>query len=104
MNLLSGAFRYQYQNIDDAFYKELDKNVIKNVKSRDNLVIAGDFNSETGTNAVESNIYRKQIGIYGKERANSNGYSLFNLAKSHFFKYKKRLGSKQESPFKICQT
>ena len=33
------------QDTVDAFYNKL-KNVIKNVKSRDNLVTAGDFNAK----------------------------------------------------------
>ena len=49
----------------DAFYNELES-VMKNVKSRDNLAIASDFSPKTGTSALESNIYRKQIGIYRK--------------------------------------
>ena len=59
----------------DAFYNKL-KNVIKNVKSTDNLVTAGDFNAKAATAALESNIYKKQIGIYRK------GYRLLELAKS----------------------
>ena len=50
----------------DAFYNKLE-NLIKNDKSRDNLVTAGDFNAKTSTAALESNIYKKQIGIYRKE-------------------------------------
>ena len=42
----------------DAFYNELES-VIKNVKSRDNHVIAGDFDKETRTAALERNIYKK---------------------------------------------
>lgn len=45
---------------------------MKNVKSRDNLVIAGYFNSKTRTAAIESNTCKKQIGIYGKSKANAN--------------------------------
>ena len=47
----------------DAFYNELES-VMKNVKSRDTLAIAGDFNTKTGTAALETNIYRKQTGKY----------------------------------------
>ena len=42
----------------DAFYNELES-VIKNLKCRDNLVRAGDFNAKTGTAALKSNIYKK---------------------------------------------
>ena len=45
---------------------------MKNVKSRDNLVIAGYFNSKTRTAAIESNTCKTQIGIYGKSKANAN--------------------------------
>ena len=65
----------------DAFYNQLER-VIKNVKSRDNFVITGNFNAKTGTAALECNIYKKQIGIYGKGKANNNGYRLLELAKS----------------------
>ena len=47
----------------DAFYNELES-VMKNVKSRDNLAIASDFNAKRGTAALETNIYRKQTGMY----------------------------------------
>ena len=46
-----------------TFYAVLGS-VIKKVKSTDNLVITGNFNVKTGTAAVESNIYKKQTGIY----------------------------------------
>ena len=62
----------------DVLYNKLES-VIKNVKSRDSLVIAGDFKAKIGTSALESTIYRKQIGMYGKERTNSNGCSLLEL-------------------------
>ena len=57
----------------------------KNVKSRDNHVMAGDFNAKIGTAALESNIYKKQIGIYGKGKANSNCYRLIKLEKSQSY-------------------
>ena len=44
---------------------------MKNVKSRDNLVIAGYFHSKTRTAVIESNTCKKQIGMYGKSKANS---------------------------------
>ena len=62
-----------------CFYNELES-AIKNVKSRDNLVIICNFNTKIGNAGLESNIYRKQVGIYGKRRVNSNGYSLLELA------------------------
>ena len=65
----------------DVFYNELES-VIKNVKSRDNLVITGNFNAKTGTAALECNVYRKHNGIYGKGKANNNGYRLLELAES----------------------
>ena len=37
----------------DVSYNKLES-VIKNVKSRDSLVIAGDFNAKIGTNGLES--------------------------------------------------
>ena len=37
----------------DVLYNKLES-VIKNVKSRDSLVIAGDFNAKIGTNTLES--------------------------------------------------
>ena len=64
-----------------CFYNELES-AIKNVKSRGNLVITGNFNAKIGNAGLESNIYRKQIEIYGKGRVNSNDYSLLELAKS----------------------
>ena len=38
---------------EDVLYHELES-VIKNVKSRDILVIAGDINAKIGTNTLES--------------------------------------------------
>ena len=80
----------------DTFYAVLGS-VIKKVKSTDNLVITGNFNVKTGTAALESNIYKKMTGIYGKGKANSNGYILLEPAKSQslkitntFFKHKNR--------------
>ena len=37
----------------DVFYNELES-VIKNVKSRDSFVIAGNFNAKIATNMLES--------------------------------------------------
>ena len=68
--------REEYPDTFYAFYNEL-QNVIQNVKSRDSLVIAGDFNAKIRTAALETNIYRKEIEIYGKGRANSSGYNTF---------------------------
>ena len=45
--------REEDPNTSDVLYNELES-VIKNVKSRDSLVIAGDFNAEIGTNTLES--------------------------------------------------
>ena len=94
----------------DTFYAVLGS-VIKKVKSTDNLVITGNFNVKTGTAALESNIYKKQTGIYGKGKANSNGYILLKPAKSQslkitntFFKHKNRHRSTWKSPIKISQT
>ena len=39
------------------------KKLTKNVSSRDNLAIASNFNTKTGTAALEGSSYRKQIGI-----------------------------------------
>ena len=64
----------------DTFYNKLES-VIKNVKYRDNPVIACDFNPKIGTTALERNIYRKQIAIYGKERANSKQLQFARAAK-----------------------
>ena len=112
MSVQTPTLEYREKDPDtiNAFYNEFES-VIKSVKSRDNLVKAGDFNSETGTAALGSNIYSKQIAIYRKGRANSNGYSLLDLAKSqsfklinNFFKDKQCQRSKRESPIKINQT
>ena len=47
--------------------------------------MAVDFNTKIGTAALESNIYKKQIEIYGKGKANSNCYRLLKLAKSQSY-------------------
>ena len=52
----------------DNFYNEMES-IIKKVKSRDDLIIAGDFNAITGTAALETNLYKKQIGLYGKGKS-----------------------------------
>ena len=59
-DLRSPTLEYSEKDPDnvDVFYNGL-KSVIENFKSRDNLVIAGDSNSETETAALESNIFRK---------------------------------------------
>ena len=112
MSVQTPTLEYREKDPDtiNAFYNEFES-VIKSVKSRDNLVKAGDFNSETGTAALGSNIYRKQIAIYRKGRANCNGYSLLELTKSQSFKLintsfkdKQCHRSKKESPIKINQT
>ena len=84
MSVYAATLKFSEKDPDiaDAFYNELES-VIKNVKSRDNFVITGNFNAKTGTAALECNIYKKQIGIYRKGKANSNGYRLLELAKSH---------------------
>ena len=41
------------QDTFDVLYNKLES-LIKNVKSRDSLVIAGDFNVKIGTNTLES--------------------------------------------------
>ena len=46
----------------DALYNEFE-NAIKNVKSRDNLVIAGNFKAKIGTAALESNILKTDWNI-----------------------------------------
>ena len=69
----------------DIFCNELER-VTKKVKSRDNLLKAGNFNLKTGTTALESSIYKKQTGKYGKGKANINGYRLFELEKSQSLK------------------
>ena len=69
--------REEYPDTFYAFYNEL-QSAIKNVKSRDSLVIVGYFNAKIRTAALETNIYWKEIGIYGKGRANSSGYTLFS--------------------------
>ena len=58
----------------------------EHVKARNNLAIAGDFSAQTGTAALESNIYKKQIEKCGKEKANNNDYRLQEMAKSQFLK------------------
>lgn len=112
MSVWTPTLEYSEKDPDttDAFYDEFES-LIKSVKSRDNVVKAGDFNSETGTAALGSNIYRKKIAIYRKGKANSNGYSLLELTKSQsfklintFFKDKQCHRSKRESPIKINQT
>ena len=60
MSVYAPTLEYSEKDPDttDAFYNELES-VIKNLKSRDNLVRAGDFNAKTGTAALKSNIYKK---------------------------------------------
>ena len=84
------------------------ESIIKKVKSRDDLIIAGDFNAKTGTAALETNLYKKQIGLYGKGKVNSNGFRLLDFAKSYslkisntFYKHKQCHRSTWESPIKI---
>ena len=94
----------------DALYNKLES-VIKNVKYRDNLVIACDFNPKIGTTALERNIYRKRLQYTEKKEQIANSYSLLGLAKSQslkltntFFKHKQCHRSKWESPIKMLQS
>ena len=91
----------------ENFYNIMES-VIKKVKSRDDLIIAGDFNAKTGTAALENNLYKTQIGMYGKGEVNSNGYRLLDFAKSYslkltntFYKHKQCHRSTWESPIKV---
>ena len=53
----------------------------KKVQSRDNLVTTVDFNPKIRTTALEGNIYRKKIGIYGKRRTNTKWLELTRAGK-----------------------
>ena len=55
MSIYAPTLEYREKDSDtfDILYNELES-VIKNVKSRDSLVIAGDFNTKIGTNTLES--------------------------------------------------
>ena len=70
--------------IRDNFYTELDA-VVQKSKSRNALIIAGDFNAKTGS-AFQDKLYANVIGKYGKGAVNSNGIHLLNFAKLHNFK------------------
>ena len=89
--------------IRENFYAQLDS-VIKKSKSRDALVIGGDFNAKTGSAFIDK-IYHENIGKYGKGMVNSSGLHLLNFAKSHgiqltntFFKHKAAHISTWEAP------
>ena len=87
----------------DKFYAELDS-VVQKSKSRNALIIAGDFNAKTGS-AFQDELYKSVIGKYGKGIVNSNGVNLLNFAKLHnfrlantFFKHKPSQISTWEEP------
>ena len=55
MSIYAPALECREEDPDtfDVSYNKLES-VIKNVKSRDSLVIAGDFNAKIGANGLES--------------------------------------------------
>ena len=92
----------------DNFYAELDS-VIQKTKSRNALIIAGDFNAKTGS-AFQDELYKNVIGKYGKGTVNSNGIHLLNFTKLHnlrlantFFKHKPSQTSTWEEPNHIAE-
>lgn len=71
----------------------------------------GDFNAKTGTATLEIIIYKKHIGIYGKEQVNCDCNRLLEQGSSKslkltktFLKHKQGHRSRWELPFKISQS
>jgi exonuclease III len=62
--------------IRETFYSQLES-LIKTVRRRNILIIAGDFNAKTGSAYLE---YARNMGMYGKGWLNSNGKELLDLA------------------------
>ena len=58
--------------------------MIRNVKSRNNIDIASDFNAKTGTATLVSNIYTKIDQNIRKGKANSNCDRPLELVKLSF--------------------
>jgi hypothetical protein len=63
--------------IRDRFYEELDY-TIKHISNRSLLVVAVDFNANTGSAWKQ---YPDNLGIYGKGEVNSNGEYLLDIAR-----------------------
>ena len=91
-------------NLRENFYNELDS-TLKNIKSRDIVIVEGDFNGKTGS---AYNLYKTYMGKYGKGEVNTNGYALLELAKSNnlkltntFFRHKPAHITTWDSPERI---
>ena len=90
------------------FYNDLNT-VINLVKSRDTLLICGDFNAKAKPkNDVIQEIFMKNIGKYGKGELNENGQYLLEFAKQNdlrltntFFKHKPCHRTTWECPNRI---
>ena len=85
----------------EAFYEELES-VVRAVKIREYLVVAGDFNAKTGR---EWDSYPDNIGKYGKGELNSNGKELLEFCNRQglvltntLFRHKMAHRSTRESP------
>ena len=62
--------------IHDNFYNELES-LIKTIPNRHTLILAGDFNAQTGS---AYHRYRDTMGRFGKGKVNSNGEELLAFA------------------------
>jgi exonuclease III len=60
----------------EQFYQQLES-VLNTVSRRSLLAVAGDFNAQTGSGY---NMYRTNMGCYGKGRLNTNGEALLQFA------------------------
>ena len=63
----------------DIFYQQLDE-VIRNVPSRDKLIVMGDFNARVG---ADYTAWTNIIGTHGIGRENANGKLLLSLCSRH---------------------
>ena len=63
----------------DIFYQQLDE-VIRNVPSRDKLIVMGDFNARVGADYTS---WTNIIGTHGIGRENANGKLLLSLCSRH---------------------
>ena len=60
----------------EAFYSEINKLLKKEKKNKHMVVLIGDFNAKTGSGF---NIYKENMGKYGKGEMNSNGEYFLNV-------------------------
>ena len=64
----------------EAFFEELDNIISKEKKSKNTVIMLGDFNAKTGSGYQ---IYKENMGKYGKGKMNSNGEYLLNVLREN---------------------